>query len=133
MIAARPLLGNFDQGFQYIQEFTGFITPGITVIFLLGLFWRPATETGALVAAATSVLLSGAMWWLMPDFPFMNRMLVVFLAALVLAVIVSLARPQAAAANRIETKGLDYKTSGSFNIFGLGVILILIALYATWW
>ena len=63
----------------------------------------------------------------------MNRMLVVFLAALVLAVIVSLVRPQAAAANRIETRGLDYATSGSFNIFGLGVILILIALYATWW
>jgi len=133
MIAARPLLGNFDQVFQYIQEFTGFITPGITVIFLLGLFWKPATESGALVAAATSVLLSAAMWKFMPDFPFMNRMLVVFLAALALAVIVSLARPQAAAANRIETRGLDYSTSFSFNVFGFGVILILIALYATWW
>jgi SSS family solute:Na+ symporter len=133
MIAARPLLGNFDQGFQYIQEFTGFITPGITVIFLLGLFWKPATEAGALSAAATSVLGSLLMWQFMPDFPFMNRMLVVFLAALVLAVIVSLLRPQAAAANRIETRGMDYSTSASFNIFGLGVILILVALYATWW
>src|ERR1700722_19469841 len=39
ILAARPLLGSFDQAFQYIQEFTGFFTPGICVIFLLGMFW----------------------------------------------------------------------------------------------
>ena len=38
MMAAKPLLGDFDQAFQYIQEFTGFFTPGIVVIFLLGMF-----------------------------------------------------------------------------------------------
>ena len=133
MITARPLLGSFDQAFQYIQEFTGFFTPGIGVIFLLGLFWKRGDrgrradrrgDLGAAVARDVEV---------MPDFPFMNRMLVVFLAALALAVIVSLVRPQAAAADRIGTRGLDYATSASFNIFGLGVILILVALYATWW
>ena len=133
MITARPLIGSFEQGFQFIQEFTGFVTPGITVIFLLGLFWKPATEFGALIAAATSVLLSFVMWWLVPNFPFMNRMLVVFLAALVLAIVVSLVRPQAAAANRIETRDVDYATPTSLNFLGLGVIFILIALYATWW
>lgn len=133
MATARPLIGSFEQGFQFIQEFTGFVTPGITVIFLFGLFWKPATELGALSAAAASVLLSALMWWSMPDFPFLNRMMVVFVAALVLAVLVSLARPQTAAANRIETRGLRYATSGSFNILGLGAILVLIALYATWW
>ena len=40
-----------DQAFQYIQEFTGFFTPGITVIFLLGLFWKRASEAGAITAA----------------------------------------------------------------------------------
>ena len=133
IITARPLIGHFEQGFQFIQEFTGFVTPGITVIFLLGLFWKRATEFGALAAAVGSVLLSFAMWWLLPDFPFMNRMMVVFFAALILAVLVSLARPQTAAANRIETRGMAYATSGSFNILGLGVVLVLIALYATWW
>ena len=63
----------------------------------------------------------------------MNRMTVVFFAALSLAVVVSLARPQAASTNRIETRGLGYATSSSFNMLGLGVILVLIALYATWW
>jgi SSS family solute:Na+ symporter len=46
LLAARPLLGGSDQAFQFIQEFTGFFTPGITVIFLLGLFWKRATECG---------------------------------------------------------------------------------------
>ena len=40
ILTARPLLGSFDQAFQYIQEYTGFFTPGIVVIFLLGLFWK---------------------------------------------------------------------------------------------
>src|SRR6185369_9788347 len=51
IILARPLVGSSEQAFQYIQEFSGFFTPGITVIFLLGLFWKRATEAGAIVAA----------------------------------------------------------------------------------
>ena len=57
-----------DQAFQFIQEFTGFFTPGITVIFLLGLFWKRATEAGAIAAAVASVdaqlhlLVSRAIW-----------------------------------------------------------------------
>src|SRR3954454_18597981 len=56
--AARPLVGASEQAFQYIQEFTGFFTPGITIIFLLGLFWKRANEAGAFTAAVASVLLS---------------------------------------------------------------------------
>ena len=39
VLTAKPLLGNLDQAFQYIQEFTGFVTPGVVVIFCFGLFW----------------------------------------------------------------------------------------------
>jgi SSS family solute:Na+ symporter len=148
VITARPLLGNFDQAFQYIQEFTGFVTPGITVIFLLGLFWKRATEAGALVAAATSVLLSFGIWfgirndpalfqsnafaaqWLVP---FMNRMTIVFVTSLILAVVVSLARPAKAESNLITTSDVSYATPASFNIGALGVVAILIAFYASWW
>ena len=49
MISARPLLGSFDQAFQYIQEFTGFFTPGIVVIFLLGMFWKSTTSQNTLL------------------------------------------------------------------------------------
>lgn len=133
MATARPLLGNSEQAFQYIQEYTGFFTPGITVIFLLGLFWKRASEAGAVAAAFGSFILSLALKCLTPDFPFMNRMLVVFLATLALAGIVSLLRPGAAMRNRTITADVDFGTSRSFNMAGVGVVLILIALYATWW
>jgi SSS family solute:Na+ symporter len=51
----------------------------------------------------------------------------------VLAVIVSLATPQREGTDTIDTTGVRYRTSAGFNIGALGVILILIALYATWW
>lgn len=133
MLTARPLLGNLDQAFQYIQEFSGFVTPGITVIFLLGLFWPRATEAGALAGAIASVVLSLAMWQFAPDFPFMNRMSVVFFASLALAVVVSLARPQPSSANLVTRDGVTFRTTTGFNVGAGIVIVILIALYATWW
>jgi SSS family solute:Na+ symporter len=146
IVAARPLIGQSDQAFQFIQEFSGFFTPGITVIFLLGLFWRRASEAGAIVAAVASVLLSFVFWFKWADhvpalaglgalnaIPFMNRILIVFFASLVLAMLASLARPAGAEANRITREGVSFQTSPLFNVAGLGVILILIALYATWW
>lgn len=133
MLAARPLLGKLDQAFQYIQEFSGFVTPGITVIFLLGLFWRRATEAGALAGAIGSVVLSLAMWWFAPGFPFMNRMLVVFATALVLAVAVSLATPARAGSNRITMQGVSFATTRGFDISAVMIVSILVALYAIWW
>lgn len=133
LLAARPLLGGADQAFQFIQEFSGFFTPGITVIFLLGLFWRKASEAGAIAAAVASVLLSYALKLAAPDLPFLNRMALVFLAALALAVIVSLARPAGGATNRVTMAGVSFRTPPAFNIAGLGIVLILIALYAAFW
>lgn len=171
ILVARPLLGQSEQAFQFIQEFTGFFTPGIVVMFLLGLFWKRATEAGAITAAVASVLLSAlakpdwaalaasldathaSSWWiakivaiaggivdgLLPalqpfhNLPFMDRMGLVFLAALALAVLVSLVRPAPRASNLITMEGVSYKTPPSFNIGTLGVIVILIALYATYW
>ncbi len=144
IFAARPLIGQSDQAFQFIQEFSGFFTPGITVIFLLGLFWKPATEAGAIVAAVTSVVLSAILKsaipapWL-PDAanlfltPFMNRMLFVFLVSLALAVIVSLVRPARVERNVVTMEGVSFATPMVFNVGGAGVILILVALYWTWW
>ena len=134
ILVARPLLGSSEQAFQFIQEFTGFFTPGIVVMFMLGLFWKRATEAGAIAAAVGSVLLSYLGRELFPDFPFMNRMGVVFLASLALAVLVSLARPaRGREENLIVTRDVSFRTPASFNIPSIGVILILIALYATWW
>ena len=133
ILAARPLLGNFDQAFQYVQEYTGFFTPGIVVIFLLGLFWKPATEAGALAATVGSFLLSIGIKLAVPTLPFMDRMGVVFLMALALAIVVSKLKPAAANTSTIDTANVSYATSPGFNIGALGVVLILVALYAIWW
>ena len=134
IVAARPLLGSFDQAFQYIQEYTGFFTPGIVVIFMLGLFWKPATENGALAATIGSFLGSLLIKLVWPDIPFMNRMVIVFLLALALAVAVSLLRPaRGVEVNEVITSDVSYRTTWVFNLFSVGVVLILAALYLTWW
>jgi SSS family solute:Na+ symporter len=133
ILAARPLLGSFDQAFQYVQEYTGFFTPGIVVIFLLGLFWKPASEAGALAATIGSFLLSIGIKLAFPALPFLDRMGLVFLMALALAVLVSKLRPAAADTSSIDTANVSYATSAGFNVGALGVVLILVALYATWW
>ena len=134
ILSARPLLGSFDQAFQYIQEYTGFFTPGIVVIFLLGLFWKRATELAALAATIGSFALSIALKALWPELPFMDRMGLVFLLALALAVAVSLLRPAPAGeSNRIETHDVSYRTNTGFNTGAIGVVLVLVGLYAAWW
>mgnify|MGYP001189089069 CR=1 FL=1 len=133
VLAAKPLLGGFDQGFQYIQEYTGFFTPGIVVIFVLGLFWKRANEAGAIAAAVGSFALSIVLKLAWPSLPFMDRVGLVFLLALALAVAVSLMTRARGDANRIRTDDVDYRTTGAFNAGAMGVIAILIALYATFW
>ncbi|GAK33805.1 sodium transporter [Iodidimonas nitroreducens] len=133
MITARPLLGQFDQAFQYIQEFTGFFTPGIVVIFLLGMFWPRANAAGALSGAIGSAALSLGLKLFWPALPFIDRVGLVFLLCLGIAAVVSLAFPDKTPASQIELGDVDYKTSGSFNVATIGVLLILAALYAVWW
>jgi len=134
VLTARPLLGSFDQAFQYIQEYTGFFTPGIVVIFVLGLFWKRANEAGALAAAIGSFVLSVVLKMAWPSLPFIDRVGLVFLLALALAVAVSLlGRPQAAGSDLIRTDDVDYSTSAGFNVGALGVVAILVALYALFW
>lgn len=133
LVTARPLLGASDQAFQFIQEFSGFFTPGITVIFLLGLFWKKSSEAGAIGAAIASVGFSYVLKAFMPELPFMDRMGIVFFAALAIAVTLSLVFPASAGSDRITTTGISYRTTGGFNVASGAIVAILTALYATWW
>ena len=132
MVTAKPLLGDFDQAFQYIQEFTGFFTPGIVVIFLLGMFWRKTTASAALMAAVGSALLSVSFKIWMPELPFIDRVGVVFLLCAGIAVLWSLARPKEQH-GFVEPSGVEFGTSTAFNLSTLAVTLILIFFYAVWW
>lgn len=131
-VVAEPLLGKFDQAFQYIQEFTGFFTPGIVVIFLLGMFWRRTTATAALLAAISSAVFSLALKLLWPELPFIDRVGLVFLACVAIAVTWSIMRPKATP-GFVELGDVRFSTSTGFNISAVIVVLILGALYATWW
>ena len=133
MITARPLLGQFDQAFQYIQEFTGFFTPGIVVLFILGLFWKRTTARAALAAALGSFILSGAFWMWWPALPFMDRVGIVFLACAAIAIIISLMSKQVDHAQAVDLDEIDFSTSSSFNTATAATILVLMAFYATWW
>lgn len=133
MLVARPLLGQFDQAFQYIQEFTGFFTPGIVVLFLLGMFWRRANVAGALSAALGSFVLSALCWKFWPALPFIDRVGLVFLCCAALAVLVSLLTAPPGDDKPVNLGALSFGTSRSFNVAALGVVAVVSALYITWW
>jgi SSS family solute:Na+ symporter len=133
MLVARPLLGNFDQAFQYIQEFTGFFTPGIVAIFLLGFFWKNTTANGALGAAIGSALLSLGfkLWW--PALPFIDRVGLVFVLCVLLGMLISRVQHAGPQPKAIDYKAVDTSTSAGFNWASLVIVLMLAALYITWW
>jgi SSS family solute:Na+ symporter len=133
ILITKKLLGNFGQGFQYIQNFTGFVTPGICVIFLLGLFWARTTATAAMVSMLATVVLSYVFYKFLPDYPFMNRVGWCFVAGTVIAVVISLMTPKSDAAMRVDITNVDFKTGTFFNVAAVIVVVILAFLYYTWW
>jgi len=132
-MTAQPLLGKFDQAFQFIQEFTGFFTPGIVVLFVLGMFWKKATANAGLVAALGSAILSFALKVYWPELPFMDRVGLVFIGCVVLAVIVSIKENKGSHPNAIELDDIQFATSNGYNLSALAVTLILVGFYTAWW
>ena len=133
MAVAKPLLGNFDQAFQYIQEFTGFFTPGIVTLFVLGMFWKKTTATAGLLAALGSFVFSLLFSIFWPELPFIDRVGVVFLLCTGLAIVVSLAQGKGDHPQAVSVKDVQFGTSAVFNVSSLAVIALLIAFYTVWW
>ena len=133
VIIAEPLLGKLDQAFQYIQEFTGFFTPGIVAIFLLGFFWKKSTAHSALVAAISSAVFSLFFYLYMPELPFMDRVGLVFVLCILLAIAVTKLENAKVQSNAIDLGDVNFNTSTGFNLAALVISLILIGLYAVWW
>jgi len=133
VFVARPLLGGLDQAFQFIQDFTGMITPGVLAIFGLGMFWKKAHANGALLTAILTIPLGFAFKALMPNLPFMNRMGIVFLILATILIVVSLLESKADDPNGLIMKKDYFKTSKGFNIGAIIISLILIVFYTVWW
>ena len=133
MILARPLLGNFPQAFQYIQEFTGFFTPGVCALFLLGFFWAKTTSVAALLTALGSAVFSITFKLAWPELPFIDRVGIVFLLCIAVGVFVSQMQGAEDHPDAIDYKEVDTHTTGGFNLAAVVIILMLVGLYATWW
>ena len=84
-----PSLGSLNQVFQYIQEYTGFISPGVVAVFLFGMFWKRATANAALAAVVASIPFSWMMQALFPEVPFLVRMALSFVVMSGMIVIIS--------------------------------------------
>ncbi|WOI54569.1 sodium/sugar symporter [Parvularcula sp. LCG005] len=133
LFLATPLLGNSPQVFQNIQNWTGLFTPGITALFFLGMFWKRATEIGALAAVIGSVLLS--LFWpkLFPGMPFMDRVGIVFLIAMAIGVVVSYLQKPQSEEKVVDLRGISFRTGPIFNFASIAIIVILCGLYGIWW
>ncbi|QMU29116.1 sodium/sugar symporter [Adhaeribacter radiodurans] len=133
-IIVAPVLRNLDQAFQYIQEYTGFISPGVFAIFALGFFWKRTTASAALVAAVLTIPLSTYLKFQFQEIPFIDRMGIVFLILVALMVIITLLDPK----SKNNPKGLEidssmFKTSSSFAVGAVIICGILAALYTIFW
>ncbi len=156
-IVISPFLGiDKKGGFQFIQEYTGFVSPGIFAIFSLGFFWKRTTATAALVTAIITFplsLLFKSLPQLMDlsflsstgfsslsaasglyEIPFLDRMGFVFLICAFLMIVISLADP----GSKNNPKGLEidatmFKPQGAFAVGAVIVFGILAALYIAFW
>ena len=90
VIAVYPIMGAADQAFQIIQEYSGFVYPGVVVIFGLGLLWKRASGVAAVVAAIGTFAFSVLFKFMMPEVPFLLRMGYVFIALVILFIGLSL-------------------------------------------
>ncbi|MCC8425892.1 sodium/sugar symporter [Mucilaginibacter sp. UR6-11] len=136
-----PALRTFDQVYQFIQEYVGFISPGIFAIFLLGFFWKRTTSRAALVTAIVTIPLSVLFKYLpqlshgyIEPIPFLNRMSWVFLIVILLMVAVTLTDPE----SKDNKKGLEvdssmFKVTPGFVIASVAICGILTALYTIFW
>lgn len=84
LVAVYPIMGGADQAFQVIQEYSGFVYPGIVVIFGLGLLWKRASGVAAVVAAIGTFAFSILFKFMLPDVPFLLRMGYVFICLVIL-------------------------------------------------
>jgi SSS family solute:Na+ symporter len=130
-LIAKPLLGSFESIFQYIQNFTGYFSPGIVVIFLVALFWKKATSLSVLIAALISLFGSILISIQFPELPFIHRMTIVFALSAVGCWLTSFLQGYKNQEKAINLNNINFSTSRAFNINTLIVVVVLVIIYTT--
>ena len=137
-----PQLGSLGQVFQFIQEYTGVVSPGILAVFLMGLFYKKSTNNAAIWGAILSIPIAmylkvAPKGWsnasIFIDLPFMNQMMVTCIATLLIITGISYLE-----GNKIDSKGINlskklFATSPTFNIAAFSILMITSFLYAIFW
>ncbi|MDP4150916.1 MAG: sodium/sugar symporter [Bacteroidota bacterium] len=157
LVIGEKLMGEGKQGFNYIQEYTGFVSPGIFAMFLLGFFWKRTTSNAALFATIGGFVLSCVlkflpMWvnlsWLTPygfyqpnydnkgiyEIPFLDRMGIVFVFCIVGMAIINFVENRRGVINKgLEVNAGMFRVTKSFAIGAITICAILTALYTIFW
>jgi SSS family solute:Na+ symporter len=136
-----PALQTLDQAYQFIQEYIGFIAPGVLAIFLLGLYWKRTTAQAALVGALLTIPVSTILKFLpgitsgrFPDHPFIDRMSITFVFIVVVMVAISVLKPEREVVREpIVTDPSMFRVTPAFIIGSVLIIGILAALYIVFW
>lgn len=136
-----PALRSLDQAYQFIQEYVGFISPGVLAIFLLGFYWKRTNSMAALVGALLTIPISTVLKFLpvwtqkgFPNLPFLDRMSITFGLIVLIMVLISLIKP--ASENNVKAIEIDskmYKVTPGFIIGSVIICGVLSALYTIFW
>ena len=129
-----PMLGGIGQAFQYIQEYTGLVSPGILAVFLLGLFWHKTNSKGAIVGVLLSIPFALFLKFMPLNMPFLDQMMYTLLFTMAVIVLVSLG----SATSALDDKAIDldpdmFKTDKMFNLGAYAILIILAVLYSVFW
>ena len=129
LCSVYPILGSMDQAFQFIQEYSGFVYPGIVVIFGLGLLWKRASGPAAVVAAIGTFVFSIAFKFLMPNTPFMLRMGYVFMVLVAIFIPMSLLnKSRIVEADKLDQHTIDAQMKWSQILFACAAVCLIAAI-----
>ena len=128
LLAVYPLMGGIDQAFQFIQEYSAFVYPGVVVIFGLGLLWKRSSGTAAVVCAIGTFAFSILFKFTLPDVPFLVRSGYVFICLVVLFVGISLKSNKAVAADELDEHTVKTQLFWSNILFAVAAVSV--ALFA---
>ncbi|NCI47971.1 sodium:solute symporter family transporter [Sediminibacterium soli] len=136
-----PSLRSLDQAYQFIQEYVGFLSPGVLAIFLLGMFWKPTSAKAALIGALITIPVSVVLKFLplwsggsFPDYPFLDRMTITFFTVAFTMIAVSLAgKGREKKEKKILLDAGWFRVTPGFLILSLIIFGILAALYTVYW
>ena len=135
-VIVAPLLGGIDQAFQFIQEYTGIVSPGILAVFILGLFWKKTTNNAAIWGAILSIPIALALKFapIAVLEPWMHQMGLTALLTMIIIIILSYLQNKGAddAKGIVITKDL-FKTTPLFNVGAMIVCIITAVLYVLFW